>query len=196
MKLCNKKSSFSTICSADRFNWWNMKSFVHALLHTCTIFLESRLKNLTYKCNSIKVSTTISINKISKHVVHFYCFRGVGYPALSPSATCQQPLDVSNDFTFKVIDGILSGNTHTIHKNKITPSDSYYLSLVWMYLDTKICLDTSILETRNMGRREWHFIKASNSNRRLLNGLNIFLLFIQILVRFLSSSLSIWEGMK
>ncbi|XP_047042604.1 beta-hexosaminidase 3-like [Lolium rigidum] len=33
---------------------------------------------------------------------------GIGYPALSPSATCQQPLDVSNDFTFKVIDGILS----------------------------------------------------------------------------------------
>ncbi|KAM3404102.1 hypothetical protein ACQJBY_007287 [Aegilops geniculata] len=33
---------------------------------------------------------------------------GVGYPSLWPSATCQQPLDVSNDFTFKVIDGILS----------------------------------------------------------------------------------------
>ncbi|KQJ99672.1 beta-hexosaminidase 3 [Brachypodium distachyon] len=33
---------------------------------------------------------------------------GVGYPSLWPSASCQQPLDVSNDFTFKVIDGILS----------------------------------------------------------------------------------------
>lgn len=37
-------------------------------------------------------------------------FRGVGYPSLWPSKTCQQPLDVSNEFTFKVIDGILSGN--------------------------------------------------------------------------------------
>ncbi|XP_044975043.1 beta-hexosaminidase 3-like [Hordeum vulgare subsp. vulgare] len=33
---------------------------------------------------------------------------GVGYPSLWPSATCQQPLDVSSEFTFKVIDGILS----------------------------------------------------------------------------------------
>lgn len=37
-------------------------------------------------------------------------FRGVGYPALWPSKDCQQPLDVSNEFTFQVIDGILSGN--------------------------------------------------------------------------------------
>ncbi|KAH6812644.1 beta-hexosaminidase 3 [Perilla frutescens var. frutescens] len=33
---------------------------------------------------------------------------GVGYPALWPSADCKQPLDVSNEFTFKLIDGILS----------------------------------------------------------------------------------------
>ncbi|XP_031120126.1 beta-hexosaminidase 3 [Ipomoea triloba] len=33
---------------------------------------------------------------------------GVGYPKLWPSKDCQQPLDVSSDFTFKVINGILS----------------------------------------------------------------------------------------
>ncbi|CAI9090775.1 OLC1v1025612C1 [Oldenlandia corymbosa var. corymbosa] len=33
---------------------------------------------------------------------------GVGYPLLWPSKNCTQPLDVSSDFTFKVIDGILS----------------------------------------------------------------------------------------
>uniref|UniRef100_A0A2C9UU70 beta-N-acetylhexosaminidase n=1 Tax=Manihot esculenta TaxID=3983 RepID=A0A2C9UU70_MANES len=33
---------------------------------------------------------------------------GRGYPSLWPSKNCQQPLDVSNEFTFKVIDGILS----------------------------------------------------------------------------------------
>ncbi|XP_042036863.1 beta-hexosaminidase 3-like isoform X1 [Salvia splendens] len=33
---------------------------------------------------------------------------GVGYPALWPSKDCKQPLDVSNEFTFKLIDGILS----------------------------------------------------------------------------------------
>ncbi|KAE8684777.1 Beta-hexosaminidase 1 [Hibiscus syriacus] len=33
---------------------------------------------------------------------------GVGYPSLWPSKDCKQPLDVSNEFTFKVIDGILS----------------------------------------------------------------------------------------
>ncbi|KAJ4702610.1 Beta-hexosaminidase [Melia azedarach] len=33
---------------------------------------------------------------------------GSGYPSLWPSKNCQQPLDISNEFTFKVIDGILS----------------------------------------------------------------------------------------
>ncbi|KNA16254.1 hypothetical protein SOVF_090820 [Spinacia oleracea] len=32
---------------------------------------------------------------------------GVGYPLLFPSADCKEPLDVSNEFTFQVIDGIL-----------------------------------------------------------------------------------------
>ncbi|XP_024030372.1 beta-hexosaminidase 3 [Morus notabilis] len=33
---------------------------------------------------------------------------GIGYPSLWPSKTCQEPLDVSSEFTFKVISGILS----------------------------------------------------------------------------------------
>lgn len=33
---------------------------------------------------------------------------GIGYPSLWPSKDCPQPLDVSNEFTFEVIDGILS----------------------------------------------------------------------------------------
>ncbi|KAH7685118.1 hexosaminidase protein [Dioscorea alata] len=33
---------------------------------------------------------------------------GIGYPSLWPSANCQEPLDVSNELAFKVIDGILS----------------------------------------------------------------------------------------
>ncbi|XP_059628590.1 beta-hexosaminidase 3 [Cornus florida] len=33
---------------------------------------------------------------------------GIGYPRLWPSKDCPEPLDVSNEFTFKVIDGILS----------------------------------------------------------------------------------------
>jgi hexosaminidase len=33
---------------------------------------------------------------------------GVGYPSLWPSDSCREPLDVSKNFTFEVIDGILS----------------------------------------------------------------------------------------
>ncbi|KAL8193056.1 hypothetical protein R6Q57_026960 [Mikania cordata] len=33
---------------------------------------------------------------------------GIGYPALWPSKTCREPLDVSNDFTFELINGVLS----------------------------------------------------------------------------------------
>ncbi|GFP95757.1 beta-hexosaminidase 3 [Phtheirospermum japonicum] len=33
---------------------------------------------------------------------------GVGYPSLWPSRDCKEPLDVSNEFTFKLIDGTLS----------------------------------------------------------------------------------------
>ncbi|KAJ9669871.1 hypothetical protein PVL29_026440 [Vitis rotundifolia] len=38
---------------------------------------------------------------------------GTGYPSLWPSKDCQQPLDVSKEFTFKVIDGILSDFSKT-----------------------------------------------------------------------------------
>jgi hypothetical protein len=34
-----------------------------------------------------------------------------------------------------------------------TPFDQYYLSLVWVYLDTKMCLDTFTLTIGNSGRR-------------------------------------------
>ncbi|PIA41399.1 hypothetical protein AQUCO_02200071v1 [Aquilegia coerulea] len=33
---------------------------------------------------------------------------GIGYPSLWPSSDCPEPLDVSNEFTFKLIDGVLS----------------------------------------------------------------------------------------
>ncbi|CAN1853264.1 Beta-hexosaminidase 3 [Linum perenne] len=33
---------------------------------------------------------------------------GIGYPSLWPSKHCQEPLDISKEFTFRVIDGILS----------------------------------------------------------------------------------------
>ena len=35
--------------------------------------------------------------------------RGVGYPDLWPSPQCTEPLDVSNQFTFDVIEGIIRG---------------------------------------------------------------------------------------
>jgi hypothetical protein len=38
---------------------------------------------------------------------------------------------------------------------KATLSDHYYVFLVWVYLDIKICLDTAILAIDNSGRREY-----------------------------------------
>jgi hypothetical protein len=43
----------------------------------------------------------------------FYTSRGVGYPELLPSPTCQEPLDVSNNFTFELIDGIFLGESES-----------------------------------------------------------------------------------
>ncbi|CAD6228819.1 unnamed protein product [Miscanthus lutarioriparius] len=43
---------------------------------------------------------------------------GVGYPSLWPSESCREPLDVSKNFTFEVIDGILSGDFSKIFKFK------------------------------------------------------------------------------
>lgn len=39
--------------------------------------------------------------------------RGIGYPALYPAPNCTSPLDISNNFTFEVIDGVLKGDTGT-----------------------------------------------------------------------------------
>ncbi|GJM92228.1 hypothetical protein PR202_ga08671 [Eleusine coracana subsp. coracana] len=43
---------------------------------------------------------------------------GVGYPSLWPSDSCREPLDISNNFTFEVIDGILSGDFSKVFKFK------------------------------------------------------------------------------
>jgi hypothetical protein len=44
--------------------------------------------------------------------------------------------------------------TSDVYSISNTPLGLYYLSLVWMYLDTKICLETSVLATSNMDRRK------------------------------------------
>jgi hypothetical protein len=41
--------------------------------------------------------------------------------------------------------------------NLATSSNPYYKSLVWMYLHTIICLDTSILAESNIDQREYPF---------------------------------------
>ncbi|URE01383.1 beta-hexosaminidase [Musa troglodytarum] len=47
------------------------------------------------------------INRSSGNLFGFLC-RGAGYPDLWPSANCTEPLDVSKNFTFEVISGILT----------------------------------------------------------------------------------------
>ena len=42
---------------------------------------------------------------------NWFILRGVGYPSLWPSDKCMEPLDVSNEFTFKLIEGVLSGKS-------------------------------------------------------------------------------------
>jgi hypothetical protein len=51
------------------------------------------------------------MTKCKAEIVKNIPFRGVGYPSLWPSESCREPLDVSKNFTFEVIDGILSGGT-------------------------------------------------------------------------------------
>jgi hypothetical protein len=51
------------------------------------------------------------MTKCKAEIVKTIPFRGIGYPALWPSESCREPLDVSKNFTFEVIDGILSGGT-------------------------------------------------------------------------------------
>ena len=46
---------------------------------------------------------------ISKLICLISLCRGVGYPDLWPSLSCKEPLDVSKNFTFDVVSGILTG---------------------------------------------------------------------------------------
>ena len=93
-------------------------------------------------------------------------FRGIGYPSLWPSKKCQEPLDVSNEFTFNVINGILSGkniycpSSPDVSSNSFADVRLYYLNI------TKICF--------------WLFL------------FNI----SQTSVRSLNSNSFTWEGMK
>uniref|UniRef100_A0A0D9WC22 Beta-hexosaminidase n=2 Tax=Leersia perrieri TaxID=77586 RepID=A0A0D9WC22_9ORYZ len=58
--------------------------------------------------------------------------RGNGYPKLWPSPKCREPLDVTSNFTFEVISGILSGcwnaTPHVkqwLHERNMTTKDAY-----------------------------------------------------------------------
>lgn len=66
-------------------------------------------------------------------------FRGKGYPSLWPSKDCQEPLDVSNDFTFKVIDGILSGNITSSFPNTV----ALCYNNINFFLSKLICLNSN-----------------------------------------------------
>jgi len=46
--------------------------------------------------------------------VCFQC-RGTGYPDLWPSLSCREPLDVTKNFTFDVISGILAGLVQVVY---------------------------------------------------------------------------------
>lgn len=54
----------------------------------------------------------LSVSEIVNFFLNVYGFlvRGVGYPDLWPSLQCIEPLDVSKNYTFEVIDGIIGGS--------------------------------------------------------------------------------------
>jgi hypothetical protein len=43
--------------------------------------------------------------------------RGVGYPDLWPASECIEPLDVSKNFTFDVINGIIGGLNNSLYRD-------------------------------------------------------------------------------
>ena len=63
---------------------------------------------------SFSIISFIFLKHLQIHLLfielEIFSYRGVGYPSLWPSQSCREPLDVSNEFSFKVIDGILSGD--------------------------------------------------------------------------------------
>ncbi|KAF8719743.1 hypothetical protein HU200_024496 [Digitaria exilis] len=88
---------------------------------------------------------------------------GVGYPSLWPSATCKEPLDVSSDFTFQVINGILSG--YALSKEIIqiyTPQSTIERSNKFIFMDLP------------QKRMKCHFILrfGNKQQKRYLNGQN------------------------
>lgn len=107
---------------------------------------------------------------------HFFS-RGIGYPSLWPSSNCRQPLDVSNEFTFKVIDGILSGNAAVLNCYQII-----YLVKQQCPKKTKGLLNIEVLITR----ADQHYLLLFFPE----------LLTFQISAKSSSSNLFTWEAMK
>jgi hypothetical protein len=50
----------------------------------------------------------------------------------------------------------ISNKEKPLYSDKSTPSNPYYLSQIWMYLDIFLVLDTSVFAKGNMGRREYN----------------------------------------
>lgn len=101
--------------------------------------------------------------------------RGIGYPSLWPSKDCPQPLDVSNEFTFEVIDGILSGNiTYPLVKHVI------YVDVILLFHKIFICCCK---------------ISLLLNEKEYLSYITAYFMF-QILPRFSNIDLFTWVVMK
>ncbi|KAI9153526.1 hypothetical protein LWI28_012686 [Acer negundo] len=70
----------------------------------------ARFRAVANKCGEFFLHDMAHISGLvsAKFLLNTKFHRGKGFPSLWPSKDCQQPLDVSNEFSFKVINGILS----------------------------------------------------------------------------------------
>ncbi|KAH0901757.1 hypothetical protein HID58_041260, partial [Brassica napus] len=61
---------------------------------------------LLLDCQASMMAATMNVNQLATH--RGAMLKGTGYPDLWPSPSCREPLDVTKNFTFDVIAGILA----------------------------------------------------------------------------------------
>uniref|UniRef100_A0A2P2K925 Beta-hexosaminidase n=1 Tax=Rhizophora mucronata TaxID=61149 RepID=A0A2P2K925_RHIMU len=95
---------FSIICVLDLWDAWGVLGVKFQRLKKF-LFLDRIVR-------AIGINGMIGLNSYSlceiSNLLTFFLFRGIGYPALWPSHTCREPLDLTKNFTFDVISGILT----------------------------------------------------------------------------------------
>jgi hypothetical protein len=125
--------------------WTNRTSCMAFSCTSCTRKLPSHswTESTTVSFIAVSMATQLRYSELSSSVFNNFC--------RTATSDRTNPYDAKDGTDNRFIWSWES-------KRRLPPSDHYYLSLIWMYMNIFYCINTSILAISNSGQRDYHFV--------------------------------------